>query len=161
MNVSELQPFLKAEHKNLDPTTTEWASILPAGWHKFILEIWVGCEKMEVDELNVRISNGVLYIAESGYLIRQRVTPAVATASGSQSTPIQTNNQNVQYKNVTEYRNTNEYKLFKRVCQSMASESAKTCMICGNFGRRRKELEHKPSLCPAHYLDYINHEPNV
>jgi hypothetical protein len=47
-------------------------------------------------------------------------------------------------------------KLFVRISTSLMQESAKTCMVCGKFGKRRKELEHKPSLCPTHYLEYIN-----
>jgi hypothetical protein len=46
--------------------------------------------------------------------------------------------------------------LFTRISTSLMQESAKTCMVCGKFGKRRKELEHKPSLCPTHYLEYIN-----
>lgn len=42
------------------------------------------------------------------------------------------------------------------VIRSLSQESAKTCMMCGKFARRRKEQAHKPALCREHYLEYIN-----
>jgi hypothetical protein len=46
--------------------------------------------------------------------------------------------------------------LFDRIARTFTSDSARTCMICGNAGSRRKDLEHKPALCMKHFLDYIN-----
>jgi hypothetical protein len=42
------------------------------------------------------------------------------------------------------------------VIRSVAQESARTCMVCGKYARRRKEQAHKPALCREHYLEYIN-----
>lgn len=41
--------------------------------------------------------------------------------------------------------------------RALSQESARTCMICGDPGIRRKEQEHKPCLCRVHYLDFINY----
>jgi hypothetical protein len=43
------------------------------------------------------------------------------------------------------------------VIRSLSQESARTCMVCGERGLRRKEQEHKPCLCRTHYLDFINY----
>lgn len=56
-------------------------------------------------------------------------------------------------KGVGEYQN-----IFNRVARSLMMDSALTCMVCGKYGRRRKDESGSPSLCGAHYLDYINEE---
>jgi hypothetical protein len=48
--------------------------------------------------------------------------------------------------------------IFNRVARTIMIDSALTCMICGNYGRRRKDESGSPPLCGAHYLDYINEE---
>lgn len=50
------------------------------------------------------------------------------------------------------------YKLTTLVTRSLSQSSAKTCMMCGKFGLRRKEQQHKPCLCRSHYIDFINYE---
>lgn len=47
-------------------------------------------------------------------------------------------------------------KLFKRICDSIASSSAKICMKCGAHGLRRKLEPEWPCLCSKCYLDYTN-----
>jgi hypothetical protein len=47
---------------------------------------------------------------------------------------------------------------FNRVARTIMMDSALTCMICGSYGRRRKDESGSPPLCGAHYLDYINEE---
>lgn len=42
------------------------------------------------------------------------------------------------------------------VTKRLLQESAQTCMVCGQYARRRKEQAHKPALCRTHYLEYIN-----
>lgn len=42
------------------------------------------------------------------------------------------------------------------VVQATKQKSARMCMMCGEFGVRRKEQEGKPSLCAPHYIEYIN-----
>lgn len=42
------------------------------------------------------------------------------------------------------------------VLKTLAQQSAQTCMVCGQYARRRKEQAHKPALCRTHYLEYIN-----
>jgi hypothetical protein len=46
--------------------------------------------------------------------------------------------------------------LFNRVVQSIARDSATSCMVCGNRGFRRKSEALKPALCGTHYVDYLN-----
>lgn len=46
--------------------------------------------------------------------------------------------------------------MFKRIMQTLLQESAKTCMVCGSFGLRRKEQVGSPPLCAQHYIEYIN-----
>jgi hypothetical protein len=46
--------------------------------------------------------------------------------------------------------------IFKRVAKTLLTDSSRTCLVCGKFGRRRKDQIGFPSLCPAHFLDYIN-----
>jgi hypothetical protein len=41
--------------------------------------------------------------------------------------------------------------------RALSQESARVCMVCGEYGMRRKEQEHKPCLCRTHYLDFINY----
>jgi hypothetical protein len=48
--------------------------------------------------------------------------------------------------------------IFNRVARTIMIDSALTCMICGNYGRRRKDESGSPPLCGAHYLEYINEE---
>lgn len=50
------------------------------------------------------------------------------------------------------------HKLTTLVTRSLSQESARTCMMCGQYGLRRKEQDHKPCLCRTHYLDFINYE---
>lgn len=42
------------------------------------------------------------------------------------------------------------------VITTLSQRSTKTCMMCGQFARRRKEQAHKPALCRDHYIEYIN-----
>jgi hypothetical protein len=42
------------------------------------------------------------------------------------------------------------------VVKTLLQQSAQTCMMCGQYARRRKEQAHKPALCRTHYLEYIN-----
>lgn len=46
--------------------------------------------------------------------------------------------------------------MFNRIVRTFSQDTSKTCMVCGNFGIRRKEQPHKPVLCSNHYLQYIN-----
>lgn len=48
--------------------------------------------------------------------------------------------------------------IFIRVMRTIMIDSALTCMICGSFGRRRKNESGSPPLCSDHYLTYINEE---
>jgi len=48
------------------------------------------------------------------------------------------------------------HSLVKYITRSFAQESARTCMVCGAPGRRRKEQLGKPPLCRPHYLEFIN-----
>jgi len=43
------------------------------------------------------------------------------------------------------------------ITRALSQESARVCMVCGQYGMRRKEQEHKPCLCRTHYLDFINY----
>lgn len=55
--------------------------------------------------------------------------------------------------------NTNRYSsLIKRIAQTLMTDSSKTCLVCGKFGRRRKDHIGFPALCPEHFLEYINEE---
>ena len=47
--------------------------------------------------------------------------------------------------------------LITLVVRALSQESARTCMVCGIPGIRRKEQEHKPCLCRVHYLEFINY----
>lgn len=49
------------------------------------------------------------------------------------------------------------HQLIDLAIRALSQESARICMICGSFGKRRKEQEYKPCLCRTHYLDYINY----
>lgn len=46
--------------------------------------------------------------------------------------------------------------LAEYVTKTLLQQSAQTCMVCGQYARRRKEQAHKPALCRKHYLEYIN-----
>lgn len=46
--------------------------------------------------------------------------------------------------------------MFRRIMKTLLQDSAKTCMMCGSFGLRRKEQVGSPPLCPDHYVEYIN-----
>jgi hypothetical protein len=46
--------------------------------------------------------------------------------------------------------------MFKRLMRTLLQDSAKTCMVCGSFGLRRKEQVGSPPLCAKHYVEYIN-----
>lgn len=46
--------------------------------------------------------------------------------------------------------------VFNRVARTIMIDSALSCMICGSYGRRRKDESGSPPLCGAHYLEYIN-----
>jgi hypothetical protein len=46
--------------------------------------------------------------------------------------------------------------IFKRFAKSILQETARTCMVCGKFGIRRKEHDGKPPLCITHYATFIN-----
>jgi len=46
----------------------------------------------------------------------------------------------------------------KWLIQGFTRETSTTCMVCGNFGRRRKEYSHFPTLCHTHYVEYANEE---
>ena len=59
---------------------------------------------------------------------------------------------------LTIHENGAYHKLMTLAIRSLSQESARVCMMCGEFGKRRKEQEHKPCLCRSHYLDYINYE---
>jgi hypothetical protein len=59
---------------------------------------------------------------------------------------------------ITTNENGKYHKLMTLVTRALSQESARVCMMCGEFGKRRKEQEHKPCLCRPHYLDYINYE---
>jgi hypothetical protein len=45
-------------------------------------------------------------------------------------------------------------KIINRICQSIASSSARICMECGKHGFRRKNEQGWPCLCTAHYIEY-------
>ena len=46
--------------------------------------------------------------------------------------------------------------VFQRFAKTILQESARTCMVCGVGGIRRKEQYGKPPLCFTHYAEYIN-----
>jgi hypothetical protein len=46
--------------------------------------------------------------------------------------------------------------MFNRLMRTLLQDSAKTCMVCGSFGLRRKEQAGCPPLCAQHYVEYIN-----
>jgi hypothetical protein len=46
--------------------------------------------------------------------------------------------------------------LFLRVRESVARDTAVTCMWCGSLGRRHKKDEGMPSFCRPHYIEYLN-----
>lgn len=49
-----------------------------------------------------------------------------------------------------------ENSLFERVAQSIAKDSALTCLVCGQRGYRRKMETGWPCLCREHYIEYVN-----
>jgi hypothetical protein len=49
-----------------------------------------------------------------------------------------------------------DQQLFNRLSQSIARDSATTCMICSRRGFRRKKEVGWPSLCGTHYIEYVN-----
>lgn len=54
-------------------------------------------------------------------------------------------------------------KLINRICQSIASSSARICMECeppGKHGFRRKNEEGWPCLCTTHYIEYVTQLSN-
>ena len=55
-----------------------------------------------------------------------------------------------------DYDDSGNSEMFNRISRSISQESSLTCMMCGSFGRRRKEQVGKPPLCRDHYLEYIN-----
>ena len=46
--------------------------------------------------------------------------------------------------------------IMKQVSQYIARQSARTCMVCGKFGYRRKMESGWPCLCRDHYILYAN-----
>ena|SRR5690349_3635171 len=53
--------------------------------------------------------------------------------------------------------NPEDQEIFDRVAQSLARDSATTCMKCGQYGFRRKAEQHWPALCGVHYVEYVNY----
>jgi hypothetical protein len=54
-------------------------------------------------------------------------------------------------------------KLINRICQSIASSSARICMECeppGKHGFRRKNEQGWPCLCTTHYIEYATQLTN-
>lgn len=58
---------------------------------------------------------------------------------------------------LSQYKQAKYKQLTELVTRSLSQESARTCMVCGVPGIRRKEQEHKPCLCRVHYLEFINY----
>lgn len=59
--------------------------------------------------------------------------------------------------NLPGYRDTIVLTLFKRICDSIVSSSAKLCMNCeGKPGLRRKLEPEWPCLCRECYISYTN-----
>lgn len=46
--------------------------------------------------------------------------------------------------------------IFDQVAQIPARMSAKSCMVCGQKGSRRKTEKFWPALCRKHYIQYVN-----
>jgi hypothetical protein len=53
-------------------------------------------------------------------------------------------------------QNAGQPDMFSRLMRTLLQDSAKTCMVCGSFGLRRKEQVGCPPLCANHYVEYIN-----
>ena len=53
-------------------------------------------------------------------------------------------------------QNAGQPDMFRRLMRTLLQDSAKTCMVCGSFGLRRKEQVGCPPLCANHYVEYIN-----
>ena len=45
---------------------------------------------------------------------------------------------------------------YRRIAQTIMMDSARTCIVCGNRGSRRKGFGGQPPLCREHFLEYIN-----
>jgi hypothetical protein len=58
----------------------------------------------------------------------------------------------------TEFKceNQTDQNLLNLVSQAVARESSMKCMVCGEWGRRRKLEDGLPCLCGKHYTDYVN-----
>lgn len=49
-----------------------------------------------------------------------------------------------------------EYQFHKVLVGTVARRSSYVCMICGQRGKRKKEVLGWPCLCKLHYIEYLN-----